>query len=140
MSYKQDRSFYFSLIRIFIVVATAGVAALIYTSLQNDPTELAFSLIAFIISVAALIMTTLQSLTIARQLRVTERAAELVRESSSRIEVLTQQDGELAKEIHKDVRFDREIIAALEELGLGESAEERHKAAAHIKKRVTRHE
>lgn len=85
-------------------------------------------------------MTTLQSLTIARQLRVTERAAELVRESSSRIEVLTQQDGELAKEIHKDVRFDREIIAALEELGLGESAEERHKAAAHIKKRVTRHE
>lgn len=139
MGYKKAKQFYALLIRTFIVIALVGVVTLVYASLNDDPTELAFSLIAFIVSVAALIMTTLQSLSIAKQLRITERAAELVRDAGDQIELLARKDGELAREIHKDVEFDKEIIAALEELGVGDSSEDRHRVAAHIKKRVGRH-
>lgn len=136
MGYRKDKTLYLVLIRSIIVVAIVGVAALVYASLQDDPTEFAFSLIAFIVSVAALLLTALQSLTIAKQLRATERAAELVRDASEQIELLRKKDGELAREIRKDVAFDQEIIAALEELGVGDSPEHRHKVAAHIARKV----
>ena len=90
MGYKKAKQFYALLIRTFIVISFVGICALVYASLNDDPTELAFSLIAFIVSVAALIMTTLQSLSIAKQLQITERAAELVRDAGDQIELLAK--------------------------------------------------
>jgi uncharacterized membrane protein YoaK (UPF0700 family) len=138
MSYKNTQSFYINLVRIFIVVSALGAVILIYTSLQHDPSNLAFSLIAFVISVAALVMTTLQSLSIARQVRITEKAARLVNETSKELKYLVQEDRKLEKEIRQDIVLDHEIIAVLEEFGIGESEEDRRKVASRLAKRVGR--
>ena len=139
MSYKNTQSFYLNLIRVFIVISALGAGILIYTSLQHDPSNLAFSLIAFVISVAALVMTTLQSLSIARQVRITEKAARLVNETSKELKYLVTEDRKLEKEIRQDIVLDHEIIAVLEEFGIGESEDDRRKVAARLAKRVSRH-
>jgi len=138
MSIKNTQSFYINLVRVFVIVAVIGAAILIYTSLQDDPSNLAFSLIAFVISVAALVMTTLQSLSIARQVRITEKAARLVQETSKELKYLVQEDRKLESEIRQDIKLDHEIIAVLEEFGVGEDEDERRKVAARITKRVGR--
>jgi len=138
MSMKNTQSFYINLVRVFVIVAVIGAAILIYTSLQDDPSNLAFSLIAFVISVAALVMTTLQSLSIARQVRITEKAARLVNETSKELKYLVKEDRKLEQEIRQDIKLDHEIIAVLEEFGVGEDEDERRKVAARITKRVGR--
>lgn len=135
MSYKNDRSLYILLIKIYIALSLAGIGVLIYTSLQTNPTNFAFSLIAFIISVAALVMTTFQSLSISRQVRVTQRAAQLVNEASKQIEILVNEDRKMEREIHEDLKIDQAIIGVLEEHGVGDSEDERQQVAkklAHI--------
>ena len=136
MSFRDTQSIYINLVRIFVIVAVIGAALLIYTSLQDDPSNLAFSLIAFVISVAALVMTTLQSLSIARQVKITEKAARLVHETSEELKYLVKEDRKLEKEIRQDIVLDHEIIAVLEEFGVGESEEDRRKVASRIAKRV----
>lgn len=136
MNYKNDRTVYLLLLKMFVVIAVAGVAALIYASLQGDPSDFAFSLIAFVVSVAALVMTTLQSLSIARQVKITEKAARLVNDSSDKIEALVVEDHKLEKEIRQDIKLDQEIVSVLEELNVGQSPEERHSVATRIAKLV----
>lgn len=136
MGIKNTQSFYINLVRVFVVLSVIGVAVLIYTSLQNDPSNLAFSLIAFVISVAALVMTTLQSLSIARQVHITEKAARLVSETSAELQYLVKEDRKLEKEIRQDIVLDHEIIAVLEEFGVGDNEEDRRQVASRITKRV----
>ena len=136
MSYKSDRHFYVRLLKIFIVLALLGVVVLVYTGLTSDPSTMAFSLIAFVISVAALVMTTLQSLSISRQLRITERAMELMREADGQLTTLVSEDKKLSREIRQDLAIDRHIIEVLEEVGVGETSEERHEVAQRIAKRI----
>lgn len=136
MGYQSDRKFYTSLIRVFIVLAFIGIVVLIYTSYTTDLADIAFSFIAFMISVAALVMTTLQSLSISRQVRITERAMELMRETEHRIEELAGEERKLSKEIRQDLLLDRKIVEVLEEVGVGDNAEERRKVARKIASRV----
>lgn len=136
MSRRDDRRFYFNLLKIFIVIAFVGVITLIYTSLTTDPTDIVFSLIAFVISVAALIMTTLQSLSISRQVRITERAMELMRATDSQLEDLVDEDKKLSREIREDLALDRKIVEVLEEVGVGDTLEDRHEVARRIASRV----
>ena len=138
MSYKTDRRFYTALLKIFVVLALVGVALLVYTSLTSDPSTMMFSLIAFVISVAALVMTTLQSLTISRQLHITERAIELVREADDQLEALAREDKKLSREIRQDLALDKQIVEALEEVGVGTTSEERHHVAKHIASQLAR--
>lgn len=137
MSIKNTQSFYINLVRVFVIVSVIGAAILIYTGLQDDPSNLAFSLIAFVISVAALVMTTLQSLLIARQMRVTQKAARLIHETSEGLKHLVREDQKLGRDIRRDMKLDHEIIAVLEEFGIGENEDERRKVAANIAARVT---
>lgn len=136
MSYTNDRKFYLNLLRIFIVLALVGIAALVYTSLTSNSTDTAFSLIAFMISVAALIMTTLQSISISRQLRITERAMELMREADTQLEELVDEDKKLSQEIRQDLVLDRQIVEILEDVGIGDTTEERHEVARRIAAQV----
>ena len=136
MKFKTDSKFYITLLRAFIVLALFGIAILVYTSLTSDPTDIAFSLIAFMISVAALIMTTLQSISINRQLHITERAMQLMRETDNQLEELVDEDKKLSNEIHQDLLLDRKIVEVLEEVGIGDTAEERREVARRITARV----
>lgn len=132
MSYRNDRTKYILLARIFVLLAFVGIGILIFTNLGHDPSQVAFSLIAYVISVAALIMTTLQSLSISRQVQTTERAARLVHETAEQLKALVAEDHRLEREIRQDIRLDHEIIAILEEHGVGDSDDERHKVASRI--------
>ena len=136
MNDPKDNKFYLSLLKVFIVLAFFGIAVLVYTSLTSDPTDVVFSLIAFMISVAALIMTTLQSVSINQQLRITERAMKLMRAADSQLEELVDEDKKLSQEIHQDLLLDRQIVEVLEEVGIGVNSEERHEVARRIAARV----
>lgn len=137
-SYQTDRTRYLMLARIFVIISVIGIGILIYTSLGDDPSHLAFSLIAFVISVAALIMTTLQSLSISRQVRVTERAARLVHETAQQLEALVKEDHKLEREIREDIKLDREIIAVLEDHGVGDNDTQRHEVARRIASKLNK--
>lgn len=136
MSYETDRRFYGNLLKIFIVLAIVGIAVLVYTSFTSDPTTVAFSLIAFMISVAALMMTTLQSLSISRQLRITENAMKLMRENDRQLEELVEEDRKLGEEIRQDIALDHQIVKVLEEVGVGDDDTERHEVAQRIAQRI----
>ena len=136
MSYKDIRSRYILLARIFIVLAVFGLAALILTNTGEDPSHVTFSMIAFVISVAALLLTTIQSTTIVKQMQLTERAVREVRETGERLQSLITKDQRLASEIRHDIALDQEIIAALEEYGLGATDKERHAVAKHIQAKL----
>lgn len=138
MSYRSDRSRYLLLAKIFVIVSVIGAGILIYASLGDDPSHLAFSLIAFVISVAALIMTTLQSMSIARQVRITERAARLVHETAQQLEALVKEDHKLEREIREDIKLDREIISVLEDHGVGDTEAQRHEVAQRIASKINR--
>lgn len=137
MSYRNDRTKYILLARVFVLLAFVGIGVLIFTNLGHDPSQVAFSLIAYVISVAALIMTTLQSLSISRQVQTTERAARLVHETAEQLKALVAEDHRLEREIRQDIRLDHEIIAILEEHGVGESDDERHQVASRIAQKLS---
>lgn len=119
-----------------MVLAVVGIGVFIYANFTSDPTDIVFSLIAFMISVAALMMTTLQSLSISRQLRITEHAMELMRETDNQLEELADEDRKLSREIRQDLALDRKIVEVLEDVGVGDNAEERREVARRIASRV----
>lgn len=129
---------FFVLLRIFVGIAIVGLIVLFLTNLEKRPSDIAFSLIAFIISVAALVMTTLQSVSILRQVKVTKKAAKLVQESSDMIQLLIKEDKTMERALREDLALDREIVVALEEHGIGNNEEERKAVAKTIKKRLRR--
>ncbi len=133
---NNDKRFYM-LMHFFVVLGTVGFGLLLWTSMRHDNwSSTTYSGIAFLISVAALIMTTLQSISIARQVRITQRAAQLVKATSRELELLVKEDKKMEREIEQDIRLDREIIAALEEHGVGENESDRKAVAATIHKRL----
>jgi hypothetical protein len=133
---NSDKRFYI-LMHFFVVLGTVGFVLLLWTSIRHDDwSSTTYSGIAFLISVAALIMTTLQSVSIARQVRVTQRAAQLVKETSRELAILVNEDKKMEREIEQDIALDREIIAALEEHGVGHNESERKAVAATIQKRL----
>ncbi len=137
MNEKNERLFII-LLRAFVGLAVIGLLILVVTNLGKNPSDIAFSLIAFIISVAALVMTTLQSASIARQVRITNHAARLVRETTSQMEKLVKEDRALERDIRKDLAVDEQIIEILEEHGIGESKKERQIVAAKIAEKVSK--
>lgn len=137
MNDKSEQIF-FVLLRVFVGIAIVGLMVLFITNLGKRPSDIAFSLIAFIISVAALVMTTLQSVSILRQVKVTKKAAKLVQQSSDMIELLIKEDKTMESALREDLVLDKEIITALEEHGIGDSEDERKAVAKTIKHRLRR--
>lgn len=135
---NKSELIFFVLLRIFVGIAIVGLLVLFLTNLGKRPSDIAFSLIAFIISVAALVMTTLQSVSILRQVKVTKKAARLVQESSDMIQLLIKEDKTMERALREDLALDREIVVALEEHGIGSNEEERKAVAKTIKKRLRR--
>jgi len=136
MNPKNYRAFYLLLVKIFVVISVVGIAVLIYTGVHNGLSTIAFSLIAFVISVAALVMTTLQSLSIARQVRITQHSAKLVSDASSKIETLVREDRKMERELQQDLELDHAIIAVMEQYGVGKDETERKHVAAMIARAI----
>lgn len=139
MGYKDAQVRYFLLARIIILISLIGLAVLVFSNIGEDPSHLTFSLIAFGISVAALLVTILQSITIVRQMQLTQRAVHEVRETGEQLKNLVNNDHRLTREVHEDIELDREVIAALEEHGFGADDEERRKVAKRIARKLRKH-
>lgn len=133
---ERHEKVFFTLLRVFVALAIIGLVALIATNLNETPSVMAFSTIAFFISVAALVLTTLQSVSIARQLRITQRSARLVHETANRLEELAHEDQALARALRKDIALDRSIIEVLEEYGMGETEQGRREVAQKVAHRL----
>lgn len=135
----REKKFYYLLVQLFVIVAVIGLVLLFLSAVGKKPSEMLFSIIAFVISVAALVMTTLQSLSIARQVRLTHRSAKLVYEATRGLDQLVKQDKKLEREIHQDIDLDHEIITILEEYGIGTSKNERTAVAEALTKKIKHH-
>lgn len=126
------------LVKIFLALSVLGLAAFFASNFEQKPSVIAFGLVAFVFTVAALIMTTLQSISISRQARITRHAAELVKETSRQVAILVKEDMLMKEEIRQDLEMDRAIVAALEEHGVGDNEQERHQVAKTIVKKITK--
>lgn len=135
----REKRFYYLLVQLFVIVAVIGLVLLFLSAVGKKPSEMLFSIIAFVISVAALVMTTLQSLSIARQVRLTHRSANLVYEASRELDNLVKQDRKLEREIRQDMDLDHEIITTLEKYGIGSSKDERKAVAKALTKKLNYH-
>jgi hypothetical protein len=109
---KQKEKVFHNILVVTAIAAIIGVIALILNNVFGGPT-IAFDLIAFITGVAALIMTTLQSISISRQLHITERSNDKLNETINTIEKLVMVDRKIAREVEEDSEFDHEIVMAL---------------------------
>ena len=84
----------------------------------------------------AVVLTTLQSIAIARQVRLTRHSAAKVTEAVNKLEELVVTDKKLTKIILKDSELDAQIVLALANYGVGKSAQEREKIAKFVSKKI----
>lgn len=130
-TYKNEEIFQ-TILRITMIVAIVASIALLITKRDAGPT-VAFDLLAYVVSFTALILTTLQSISIARQVRITRHASAKITEALHSIEALTQADNKLSREIAKDTELDEKIIAALLQHGVGKDRADRSSIAKTVK-------
>jgi hypothetical protein len=83
-------------LRVTIVLAIVGSLILLVTRKDTGP-SLAFDLLAYVISIMAVVLTTLQSIAIARQVRLTRHSAAKVTEAVNKLEELVVTDKKLTK-------------------------------------------
>ena len=122
-------------LRVTIVLAIVGSLILLVTRKDTGP-SLAFDLLAYVISIMAVVLTTLQSIAIARQVRLTRHSAAKVTEAVNKLEELVVADKKLSKIILKDSELDAQIVLALADYGVGKSAQEREKIAKFVSKKI----
>ena len=122
-------------LRVTIVLAIVGSLILLVTRKDTGP-SLAFDLLAYVISIMAVVLTTLQSIAIARQVRLTRHSAAQVTEAVNKLEELVVTDKKLTKIILKDSELDAQIVLALANYGVGKSAQEREKIAKFVSKKI----
>lgn len=131
MKYKNEEIFH-TILRITTLVAIIASIALLITKRDAGPT-VAFDLLAYIISFTALILTTLQSISIARQMRITRHAAAKITEALHSIEDLTQADKKLSRSVQRDAELDQKIVEALSRHGVGDTEKQRSKIAKSVR-------
>lgn len=129
---QRQKSLYTKLVWVFIAISAVGVGILFYESMVGQSDAVLFSLIVFVISISALIMTTLQGISADRQMRLTESILRKTNQSNRNMEQLVAEDRKLASDIRKDMALDQEVIAILEEYGVGSNADERHRVAKRL--------
>lgn len=105
MNKRSERTFII-ILQLTATIAVVGIVLLIYTRWQNGPSTV-FDLLAYVVSIAALAMTTLQSISISRQVRITENAGNKISEATKKLESLIATDKLLTTEIKKDIELDK---------------------------------
>lgn len=137
MEHKNEEIWH-TILRIIVILAIMGSILLLVTKRDAGP-DVAFDLLAYVISVTALVLTTLQSISIARQVRITRHAAAKVTESINRLDELTAASQHLTQVIEHDTELDEKIVAALSEHAVGKNASDRAQIAKTVRKHVKRH-
>ncbi len=105
MNKRSERTFII-ILQLTATIAVIGIGLLIYTRWQNGPSAV-FDLLAYVVSIAALAMTTLQSISISKQVRITENAGNKISVATKKLESLIATDKLLTTEIKKDIELDK---------------------------------
>lgn len=116
----------------FMALIVIGLAALLMNNLGEQPSAVVFSLVAFTISAAALLLTTYQSFSAARQLRMIESMLRAIHDAGRDFEKLAAEDRKLERELKADLALDHKIIAVLEEYGVGDDEKTRRQVAEQL--------
>ena len=106
MNKKNERKFILML-QVTAGVAVVGIALLIYTRWQNGPSAI-FDLMAYVVSIAALAMTTLQSISISKQMKVTQDGSNKIESAVAKLEELIASEKVTTEVLKKDIKLDEE--------------------------------
>ena len=134
MEHKNEVIFH-TILRIIVLIAVIGLIALLISKRNAGP-SVAFDLLAYIVSITALVLTTLQSISIARQVRITRHAAGKITEAVNKINELAQVNEKLSKTVAKGQKLDEAIAEVLSYHAVGASKEERQKITRSIIKKL----
>ena len=106
MNKKNERKFIL-ILQVTAGVAVVGIALLIYTRWQNGPSAI-FDLMAYVVSIAALAMTTLQSISISKQMKVTQDGSDKIEATVAKLEELIANEKVTTQTLKKDIKLDEE--------------------------------
>lgn len=106
MNKKNERKFIL-ILQVTAGVAVIGIALLIYTRWQNGPSAI-FDLMAYVVSIAALAMTTLQSISISKQMKVTQDGSDKIEATVVKLEELIASEKVTTQALNKDIKLDEE--------------------------------
>ncbi|MCA9332651.1 hypothetical protein KDA00_02140 [Candidatus Saccharibacteria bacterium] len=106
MNRKTEKKFIL-ILQLTAVCAVIGIILLIITRWRSGPSA-AFDLLAYVVSISALVMTTLQSISISRQVKITQEGAEKIEGASKKLEDLIASDKLMTRELKRDIKLDEE--------------------------------
>lgn len=134
---RGDHASHFWL-RVITLLAILGSAILLLNKKDTTGTALAYEMFVYAISISALTLTTLQSLSIARQIRMTRRSTGKITEAVNKIEELDHVERRLARIIMHDEAIEKVIIRALHESKVGANDKERAKIARIVREELNK--
>lgn len=125
-------------LRFVTLFAILGSVILLLTMREASGTALVYELFVYAISISALTLTTLQSLSIARQIRITRRSTSKITEAVNKIEELDHVERQLARIIMHDKEIEKVIVKALHRSRVGANDKERAKIARIVREELNK--
>lgn len=137
MHFKNEEILH-TILRIIVLVSIVVSIALLFQKGRSG-SDVTFDLLAYIISFTALVLTTLQSISIARQVRITRYSASKVSQSINQLDELIKVNQQLTRVIEHDTELDQQIVAALSSHDIGRNKAHRAQIAKTVRQNVTQH-
>lgn len=122
-------------LRVVTLAAIIGSVILLITKRGNG-TAIVYDFFVYAISISALTLTTLQSISIARQIRITRRSSGKITEAVNKLEELEVQERKLERAVMHDDVMERLVAKALHEAGVGNNDTERKRVAKIVRREL----
>jgi len=120
-------------LRSITVVAIVG-AVFLLISRKDSGSAIIYDLFVYGISISALTLTTLQSISIAQQVRITRRSTGRLTEAVNKLDDLANEERKLAKAVLHDEEIEKHLIRALGQNKIGKNVKERTKIARAVRR------
>lgn len=124
-------------LRFITVFAILGSVILLINK-RDSGTVLAYELLVYAISISALTLTTLQSISIARQIRMTRRSTGKITEAVNKLEELEAVERQLTRIVMHDEQIEKVIVKALHQAKVGANDKERARIAKIVRAELNR--
>lgn len=123
-------------LRIITVLAILGSIVLLINKQNASRSDIAYELVVYAITISALTLTTLQSIAIAQQIRITRRSSGKITEAVNKLEQLESAEKRLAGAVMHDDAMERLIVKALHKAKVGENDSERERVAKIVRREI----
>lgn len=123
-------------LRIITVLAIVGSIILLINKHNATGSDIAYELVVYAITISALTLTTLQSIAIAQQIRITRRSSGKITEAVNKLDELESAERRLAGAVMHDDVMERLIVKALHKAKVGENDTERERVAKIVRREI----